>query len=112
MKDKPVVFVVATQCAPELEERFNNWYNKTHIPDLLKSKWLDGVTRYKVAPVTEGESSKYLAIYEFKDRQALEAWYSGPEVRAAREERKQTWADKDFEVKWIAAYEPMKTWHK
>ena len=112
MQDKPVVFVVGTQCAPELDEKFNNWYNGTHIPMLLESEHLVGVTRYKLAPVTKGEYPTYLALYEFKDRQGFEAWYSGPELLAARGERKETWAEKDFEVKWTAVYEPLKTWHK
>ena len=112
MQDKPVIFVVGTQCAPELDEKFNNWYNGTHIPMLLESEHLDGVTRYKLAPVTEGEHPTYLAIYEFKDRQAFEAWYSSRELAAAGEERAETWAEKDFEVHGMAVYEPLKTWHK
>ena len=112
MRDKPVVFLVGTQCAPELEEKFNKWYDETHIPMLLKSKLLDEVTRYKLAPDTEGEYPTYLAIYEFKDRQAFETWQSSPEMAAAREERQQTWVEKDFEVKWRVVYEPLKTWHR
>jgi len=112
MHGKPVIFLLATGCAPELEEKFNNWYDATHIPMLLKSKWLQGVTRYKLAPVTQGEYPEYLAIYEFDDRQAFEAWFSGPERHAAREEMQDTWADKAFEIKWRVVYEPLKTWHK
>ena len=79
---------------------------------LFKSKWLEGVTRYKLVPTTEEENPKYLAIYEFKDRQAFEVYYASPERYAANEERKETWVEEDFEVKWRAVYEPIKTWHK
>jgi len=112
MQDKPVVFVVGSQCAPELEEKFNNWYNETHIPLLLKSKWIAGVTRYRLSPVVEGEHPKYLSILEFKDRQAFEAWDSSTETRAARDEMKETWGDEGFEIKWRAVYEPIKTWYR
>lgn len=54
----------------------------------------------------------YLAIYEFKDRQTCETWWFSPEVIAASEERQQTWAEKDFEVKWRVVYEPLKTLHR
>lgn len=112
MEDKQVIFLVGTQCAPELEEKFNTWYNGTHVPMLLESKLLDGVTRYQLAPITEGEYPKYIAVYEFKDTRTFEAWYSGPEVQAARNEMKKTWGDKGFEVKSRAVYVPIKTWHK
>ena len=115
MQDKPVIFVIGTQCNPELEEKFNNWYSGTHIPMLLESKWVDRITRYKLAPAVEGRYpalAKYLAIYEFKDQQAFEAWFSSPEMQAAREERQQTWAEKDFEVTGAGVYEPIKTWHR
>ena len=128
MNDKPVILAVGTQCAPELEEKFNNWYNGTHVPMLLESKWLDVVTRYKLAPIaqdklapatqdrlapiTQAEYPKYLAIYEFKNRQAFEAWTSCPEFIAAIKETGETWAEDRFELKWMVLYEPMKTWHK
>jgi len=108
---EPVMFVVGTQCHPDDDEKFNNWYNETHIPMLLESEHLAGATRYKLSPVTEGEYPAYLALYEYKDLPAFEKWYS-TEILAAREETKATWAERDFEVKWTAVYEPLKSWHK
>ena len=112
MQEKSTVYLVGARCTPELDEEFNRWYDETHIPMLLKSPWLEGVTRYKLAPVMEGDYPEYLVICEFKSRQAFEAWVSGPEVHAAREELKETWKDKDLEIKWRVVYEPLKTWGK
>ena len=112
MQDKPVIYIVGTKCPPELDEKFNNWYNGTHIPMLLESEHVAGATRYKLANVIEGESPTYLAIYEFRDRQALEAWYSCRERAVAIEEMNERWAEKGFETTFRAAYEPLKTWHK
>ena len=112
MQDKPVLYVVGTKCAPGSDEKFNNWYNDTHIPMLLKSEYVAGATRYKVAPLIERESPPYLALYEFKDRQAFEAWCSSPERAAAGEERNETWREKSYEIIWRAVCEPFKTWHK
>ena len=41
----PLIHVVATQCQPEFEEKFNKWYNETHIPMLFKHKSMKKVTR-------------------------------------------------------------------
>ena len=112
MQLKPVIYLVQTQCTPDLDEKFNNWYNGTHIPMLLKSEHVSGATRYKLAPTVDGECPTYLALYEFKDRQAFEAWDSSPETAAARNERKETWGERGFELKWNAVYEPLNTWHK
>ena len=109
---EPVKLVVGTQCRPDDDEKFNNWYNETHIPMLLESEHVVGATRYKITPGTEGEYPAYLALYNYKNVQAFEKWYSGPEIMAARKEKKETWVDDDFEGKWIAVYEPLKTWRK
>lgn len=115
-KDKPekmpFVFVVGTQPSPEMDDKYNNWYNGTHIPQLLPCEHLRGATRYKILPGTQGEYPAYIALYDFRNLKGFEAWYSGPEVKAASDNRKDTWADKDFEVKWLALYEPLKTWSK
>ena len=113
VQEKPVLFITGNQCPHELDEKFNNWYNGTHIPMLLESEHLDGVTRYRLAdPIGSQDYPNYMTVYEFRDRQALEAWFSGPEVAASRGERKEAWADRDFESKWMVAYQPIKTWHK
>ena len=112
MQEKAVLFFVGSQCTPEQEEKFNKWYNETHIPMLLKARGMVGATRYKLAPIIEGEYPTYLAIYEFEDRQAFEEFWSGSVLVAAREEMKETWGDKPFDIKWRVVYEPIKTWHK
>ena len=112
MQEKTVIRVVGTQCAPELERQFNDWYNEIHIPMLLRSEWLEGVSRYRLSPETQGDYPGYLAIYEFKDQQAAEAWLAGPERQAAAEEMKETWGGRGFEMKWVAGYECIRAWHK
>jgi len=112
IQDETTIFVTGNQCPPELDEKFNDWYNRTHIPMLLESEHLEGVTRFRLTPVTEGDYPNYFTIYEFRDRQAVEAWFSGPVVRASIEEIEQTWGEERFETKWMAAYQPLKTWRK
>ena len=110
--DKPVIAIRLTKCQPELEEKFNRWYNEVHVPLLLKSKWVDSATRYKLIPIEQEEAPPYLAIYEFKNRQAYENHESSPEVAAVIRERYETWAGPGYEVLLRAVYEPIKTWHK
>jgi len=106
-----VINVVATECQPEVEEKFNKWYDEIHIPLLFKFKGMRRVTRYKILKETE-EYPSYLAIYEFESRQAFEEYVNSPELAAGRAEMNETWKGGGFEIKWRVQYETMKTWGK
>jgi len=111
METGRVLNIVATECEPDQEAKFNKWYNEVHIPMLLKFDGMLGVTRYKLIGGSEGQA-KYLALYEFKNQASLEAFQKCDELAAARDEMAQTWKGKSFEIKWRAQYEPLKTWKK
>ena len=119
MQDKPVIYFVLTQCPANQEDKFNRWYENTHIPMLLKSEHVSGATRYKIAPMTDRfepatgeEPPSYMAIYEYKNQQAFEAWNASAEVAAAREERQESWGEKGFTVLSRGVCEPLRTWRK
>ena len=57
---KHIFLIVRTDVAPEMEDEFNRWYNKEHIPLLLK---VPGVLWAKRGMNT-GEGQKYIAVYE------------------------------------------------
>ena len=111
METKPIIRLVATQCQPEVEEKFNKWYDEVHIPLLFKFEGMKRVTRYKIVNKTE-EYPSYLAIYEFESRQAYEEYQTSPELAAGRAEMNETWQGGGFEIKWRVQYETMKTWGK
>jgi uncharacterized protein (TIGR02118 family) len=108
---KRVVNMVATQCLPEHEQEFNKWYDEVHIPLLFKFKGMTNVNRYKMSN-GPGDFPKYLAIYEFEDQKAFDAFGNSPEMAAARAEMDQTWKGRAFEIKWRVQFEPLQTWKK
>ena len=127
MPNKPVILLAGTDCDPELDEQFNEWYNEDHIPKGLESEFLEGVTRYKMAfgtELTEDARSaaanypKYLAVYEFKNKEAFDAWQKSDAVAETRKGRRARWGKTDgsglegMEVKWKVVYEPLRSWHK
>ncbi len=111
MESGHVLNIVATECRAEHEAEFNKWYNEVHIPMLFKFDGMVGVTRYKLVDGSEG-MARYLALYEFKNKAALDAYQKSPELAAARDEMGQTWKGRAFDIKWRAQYEPIKTWKK
>lgn len=111
MGKKPVLNMVATQCQPEIEDKFNKWYDEIHIPLLFKFKGMKEVTRYKILGEND-DSPKYLAIYRFESREDYEKYTSSPELAAAREEMKETWQGGGFDIMWRVQCEAMKTWER
>ncbi len=60
------LLVVGTNCADAAREaEFNEWYDKTHFPDVLETPGFIRATRYENTEPSEGEA-KFLAIYEIE----------------------------------------------
>lgn len=108
MSKKHVIQIVGIHCRPEAEDKFNKWYEDVHIPLLLKFQRLRKVTRYRT-PEPVGDYPEYLSVMEFDNKDACDAYNSSPELAAAREESKQTWGGKGYEVRWRVQYEVMRS---
>ena len=111
MNTEKMLQIVATDCKPEDEEKFNKWYNEIHIPLLLKYPGMVKATRYKLHGESPGQA-KYLAIYEFKDSQAIDDFQQSNELADAITETNETWKEQMFDMQWVAMYEPVKIWEK
>ena len=58
--------VVETNCADAAREaEFNEWYDNTHIPDVLETPGFIRATRYENTEPSEGEA-KFVATYEIE----------------------------------------------
>jgi hypothetical protein len=61
------VFVVLTNASRGRDDEFNKWYNKQHIPDVLKIPGIVAAQRFGLAAAQmEGVASpwRYVALYE------------------------------------------------
>ena len=111
MENTRVINVVEVDCQPEVDKKYNEWYNEVHIPMIMKYDGILKATRYQLLHGPQGQS-RYLTIYEFKDKDAMDSFPNSPEYAAVDEEMKQTWKGKEFEVKLAAQYEMIKSWGK
>ena len=61
------LFIVQADCADPLREKeMNDWYEKIHIPDVLKATGAVKATRYiNLSPETN-KRPKYVALYEIE----------------------------------------------
>ena len=84
MEDKSIFFIVATECTPEMEEKFNKWYDEVHIPMLLEMKGLKEVSRHKLVRGNNDQYPKYIATYKFEDMEAYEEFENGPVLAACK----------------------------
>lgn len=58
------VLVVLTNCPPGREAEFNEWYNNTHIPDILQLPGFVAATRYQIVGEPRQGQGRFLALYE------------------------------------------------
>ncbi len=85
--------IIETECSPQDEKKFNQWYNETHVPMLLKNKACKGVTRYRVA-CEAGKPQRFLAVYKFASQKDLEAFQKCAETAAAIKDFTDNWGGK------------------
>lgn len=109
MADAHVINIVAIDCKPEDEKKFVHWYDEVHIPMLLGVKGLLGVKRYELAS-PRGTYAQHLAIYEFENKAAFDAYEKSTELAAARKEVNETWKESKFDPKWRVQYEFLRSW--
>ncbi len=111
MAEGMILNIIATECPAENEAKFNEWYNEVHIPLLFKFKGMKKVTRYQLVGESK-DQARYLALYEYESKEAMDAFAKSPEFAAAMEEMQGTWKGGGFDIKWRASYEPIKTWER
>jgi hypothetical protein len=51
---------------PKREKEFNDWYDNTHMPDMLEVPGFISATRWVSVDNKENEIRKYLAMYELE----------------------------------------------
>ncbi len=60
------IILVGTNCSdPAQEKEFNDWYDNTHLPDVLETPGFIRATRYENTSPQEG-GAKFLALYEIE----------------------------------------------
>ena len=68
---------------PEQEVEFNKYYNKIHIPDVLKVPgFLSGIRYEAVNPTPD--QRKYIAIYEIENEKMMNEAVENPLMEEAR----------------------------
>jgi len=106
-----VILIVANEPSVEREAEYNEWYTDRHVPMMFQFKGMKKASRYRLSGENK-ESSRYLAIYEFDNKEALEEFPKSPEFAAAVKDFDEKWKDGGFVRKWGAAYELIKSWEK
>jgi antibiotic biosynthesis monooxygenase (ABM) superfamily enzyme len=106
-----IINIVATECAPENDAKFNKWYDEVHIPMLMKFKGIKKVTRYRLIE-ENAPRPKFIAVYEYDNRKDFDGLTQSAEFQAAIAEMNETWKDPKIDIKWAVSGEPIKTWEQ
>ena len=71
-------FLVTVDVDPAVEERFNEWYNARHMPDVLACPGF--VRGWRLRALDDAASPRYAGVYEVEHEHVLET----PELAAIR----------------------------
>jgi len=107
---KPVLHIVGTRAKPEDEIRFNRWYDKTHVPWLMKTGVIKEAVRYKTLKDRK-DYPQYLAVYSFQSKKAFETFFDHPERAAAVKELRESWPN-GIGATWSVQYVMLRSWSK
>ena len=78
------LFTVKATIAPEREAEFNEWYNHTHIPDVMKFTGVVSARRYRA--FMPEDQFQYIAIYEFESTATLQRFLESDHLAWLRQE--------------------------
>ena len=111
MPENLIIQIVASESTPEKEEEYNKWYTDVHVPMLFEYKGLKKAARYRLIDENK-ECARFLAIYEFESDEAQAAFPSSPEFAAAIEDFENMKEKTDFQMRWAASYQLIKSWER
>jgi hypothetical protein len=78
------IVLVFTNCAdPARGKEFNDWYDNTHVPDVLETPGFVSCTRYEMVGDPGPGQGNFLAIYEVESDDLL-ATMAGLQQRVAQ----------------------------
>jgi len=105
--NSPYIHISGENLNPEIEERYNDWYNHVYVPDLLMK--FEGVTerrRYKLLDGNDGYP-QYLVVGYYYSERPMWKFIESRERRVFDTDRDNEFAGK-FELLWNAYYEVAK----
>jgi hypothetical protein len=112
--ERGILMVIGGQFlgSPAEIEAFDSWQADTHVPRMLQLG-ISSAVRYRLLRsfhTTEESAPRFLALYQFEDAAALEAWASGGLARARAERAGSPKAD-GFRVTWSGVFAASRSYH-
>lgn len=91
----PALIIVRASVQPGHDEKFHNWMEQVHIPDVERLLGCKKARRYEVMSsfagtelnpsATADSSHRYIAVYEYDDASAVQRAMAGPDIARLRE---------------------------
>ena len=78
------LFTVKATITSDREQAFNEWYNREHVPDVLKFKGAVSARRYRA--ILPEDKFQYMAVYEFESEDTLQRFLKSDHMAWLRKE--------------------------
>jgi hypothetical protein len=109
--ENKTILIVANEPVADKDAEFKQWYTEEYIPLMCRFEGIKKVSFYQHAEHNI-DTTRYLAVYEFNDKQDFEAFTTSPELADAVKNSEAKWPADVMERQWWASYEIVKTWQR
>jgi hypothetical protein len=94
---KKPMFIVQLVVDADVEDRWNEWYNAVHLPEVMAaSRGILSATRYRQTGGTG--TYTYCAVYEFEDDLAMKEFMESDRLAAMSAQYNLDWAGKSSRI--------------
>ena len=103
MKPNPVLMLVGTECARGKEKEFNDWYNSTFPPLMMKAPGVIRVDRYERVE-DDDQYPSFLSIVQLKNEATIKSLNKSKAFKQVRKifaEQQVKW---DIQLLWRVHY--------
>jgi antibiotic biosynthesis monooxygenase (ABM) superfamily enzyme len=109
MRKTRYLWVNASRAKPGKEAEYNKWYDQ-HVTTFFTFPGLKRVSRNRcVNPFEFGDKcAQYINIYEFENKEALEAFTKCDAMKIAKKEYEEGWEEVGEKL-WTGWWDPIKT---
>jgi antibiotic biosynthesis monooxygenase (ABM) superfamily enzyme len=109
MRKNKYLWLTASKSKPGKDEEYNRWYDQ-HVTTFFKFPGLKRVSRNRCINTFEfgDKCAQYVVVYEFDNKEALEAFGKSEAAKIAKKEYEDGWAEIG-ETLWTGWWELLKT---
>ena len=103
MNSEQVLLISGANCTPDKEREFNEWYNSTFPPAMMKMPGVERIDRYERVEDDDG-LPRFLSVVQFENMQAVDKLAESEVVKELGKIYIEASTKFDIDFRWAIRY--------